>query len=135
MVVTQCENFGGKNSAMTKNGARKQTGYAWRNTTIGYCLDAFFNPKFENALRVIEQWKKKNDAEAIGPHGKLSTVDHRWFAFTHGDTDMSKVWQFYYSPEDYHRCRKIKEEFDPNGVFTPNSFVVGYPDSAPKRVA
>jgi len=135
MVVTQCENFGGPNSAMRKNAARKQTSYAWRDTTVGYCLDAFYNPNVPNARWAVGEWQKVNNCEGIGPCGKLSKVDHRWFCFSHGDTNMSDVWQFYYSPEDYHRCLEIKKKYDPNGVFTPNSFVVGYPDTAPKHVA
>lgn len=135
MVVTQCENFGGPNSAMRKNGERKQTAYAWRDTTVGYCLDAFYNPHVKDAHRIAGEWYDKNCAEGIGPHGKLSIADHRWFAFTHGSTDMSKVWRCYYSPEDYERCCKIKKAVDPNGVFTPNTFVVGYPDTAPKHGA
>lgn len=135
MVVTQCENFGGPNSAMTKNGARKQTSYAWRDTTVGYCLDAFYNPRVEDARGIADHWQKINNDEGIGPHGKVSTVDHRWFCFSHGDIDMRNVWRFYYSPEDYCRCCKIKEEYDPHGVFTPNPFTVGYPESAPKHGA
>lgn len=136
MVVVQCENFGGQNSAMRKNGANKQTAYAWRNTTVGYCLDAFFNPDVEIARRIVEQWQSINIAEGIGPHGKVSTADHRWFWASHGDIDMSKVWPFYYSSkDDYDRCCKIKKAVDPHGVFTPNPFVVGYPETAPKPVA
>lgn len=135
MVVTQCENFGGPASAMRKKPERTQTAYAWRDTTVGYCLDAFYNPHVKHGREIAEQWYNKNNAEGIGPKGKLSGADHRWFAFSHGDTDMSKVWQFYYSPEDYKRCCEIKKKVDPHGVFTPNSFVVGYPDSAPQRVA
>jgi FAD binding domain-containing protein len=138
MVVTQCENFGGQNSAMRKNGgANKKTAYAWRDTTVGYCLDAFYNPRAENALRKLEQWQGVNIAEGIGPHGMVSIPDHRWFWASHGDLDMSKVWQFYYSSaEDYERCCKVKKLVDPNGVFTANTFVVGYThDTARKPVA
>jgi len=120
---------------MRKNAARKQTSYAWRNTTVGYCLDAFYNPNVANTRWAAEEWQKVNNDEGVGPCGKLSKVDHRWFCFSHGDTDMSKVWQFYYSVDDYERCCKIKKTVDPNGVFTPNSFVVGYPETAPKHVA
>ena len=135
MVVTQCENFGGPDSAMRKNVDRKQTAYAWRNTTVGYCLDAFHNPNVTNARWAAEQWQKVNNDEGVGPCGKLSKVDHRWFWASHGDTDMSKVWPFYYSPEDYERCCKIKKKHDPKGVFSPNAFVVGYPETAPKHLA
>jgi len=135
MVVTQCENFGGQHSAMKNSPARKRTAYAWRDTTVGYCLDAFYNPHVGNALGIAKHWQKINNDEGIGKHGKLSKADHRWFCFSHGDIDMSKVWQFYYSEEDYRRCCKIKKEFDPHGVFTPNPFTVGYPESAPKHGA
>jgi hypothetical protein len=39
---------------------------------------------------------------------------------------MSKVWPFYYSTDDYAKCCKVKQTVDPNGVFTANTFVVGY---------
>jgi hypothetical protein len=135
MVVTQCENFGGKNSAMYKNGKNGQTAYAWRDTTVGYCLDAFYNPDVENALPIVNDWQKINNDEGIGPNGKLSTVDHRWFCFSHGDIDMSQVHQYYYSQDDYDRCLKVKKAVDPHGVFTPNAFVVGWPDTAPEHGA
>jgi hypothetical protein len=49
---------------------------------------------------------------------------------------MSKVWPFYYSTEDYAKCCKVKQAVDPNGVFTANTFVVGYSaETAPKHLA
>jgi hypothetical protein len=46
------------------------------------------------------------------------------------------VWPFYYSKEDYERCCKVKAQVDPTGVFTANTFVVGYePSRAPKHLA
>lgn len=48
---------------------------------------------------------------------------------------MSKVWPFYYSKSDYERCRKVKQRVDPKGVFTANTFVVGYTgETTPKHV-
>lgn len=136
MVVTQCENFGGHDSAMRKNGLKKQTAYAWRDTTVGYCLDAFYNPNVANTRWAVEEWQRVNNDEGIGPCGKLSKADHRWFCFSHGDIDMSKVWPFYYScADDYERCYRIKKAVDPHGVFTPNAFVVGYPETAPNHGA
>ena len=136
MVFTQCQNFGGQNSAVTKNGRRKQTSYAWRNTTIGYNLDIFYNHKMTGAQTLAHDWHGVNRIEGVGPNGKFSTTDHRWFWASHDRLDMHKVWKYYYSEEDYAQCCKVKAEVDPNGMFTPNSFVVGYtPDSAPKRLA
>jgi hypothetical protein len=136
MVFVQCQNFGGENSAVTKNGKRKQTSYAWRNTTVGYDLDVFFDAGVQNAQKLAEEWQNVNIAEGVGPNGTFSTADHRWFWASHGNLDMSKVWPFYYSTEDYAKCRKVKQTVDPNGVFTANTFVVGYlPETAPKHIA
>lgn len=136
MVFVQCENFGGQNSAVTKNGRRKQTSYAWRNTTIGYNLDIFFNGDMTDAEKLAQEWQSVNVAEGIGPNGKFSTADHRWFWASHGNLNMNEVWPYYYSEDDYAKCCKVKKEVDPHGVFTPNTFVVGYtPDSAPKHLA
>ncbi len=134
MVFVQCQNFGGKNSAATRNGGRRQTSYAWRNTTVGYNLDIFYNRNMPDAQKYAQDWHRGNLAEGVGPNGKFSTVDHRWFWASHDNINMHKVWQYYYSEEDYAKCCKIKAEVDPDGVFTPNMFVVGYPDSAPKRL-
>ena len=124
MVFVQCQNFGGQNSAVTKNGKRKQTSYAWRNTTIGYEFDIFYDP--DAAYGLANDWQKVNRDESIGPNGKFSTVDHRWFWASHGNLNMNDVWQHYYSKDDYDRCCKIKAEADPSGVFTPNPFAIGY---------
>ncbi len=136
MVFAQCQNFGGQNSAVTKNGRRKQTSYAWRNTTVGYEFDIFYNKNMPLAYKYAHEWQKVNFEKGIGQNGKFSTTDHRWLWASHGSLDMCEVWPFYYSDEDYARCCKVKAAVDPNNVFTPNSFVVGYePNSAPKHIA
>jgi hypothetical protein len=137
MVFAQFQNFGGQNSAMKKNGRRKQTSYAWRNTTIGYELDVFYNPSVAGTQTLAEEWQHINRTKGIGQNGKFSTDNHRWFWASHGDLDMCDVWPYYYSSkEDYDRCCQVKATVDPTGVFTPNTFVVGYtPDSAPKHLA
>ncbi|HEX5807838.1 MAG TPA: FAD-binding oxidoreductase [Anaerolineales bacterium] len=135
MVFVQCQNFGGQNSAVTRNGRLRQTSYAWRNTTVGYNLDIFYNPAVTGALQHAQDWHNANIAEGVGPNGKFSTTDHRWFWASHDKLDMCEVWPYYYSADDYAKCCKVKAQVDPNGVFTPNTFVVGYmPDSAPKHL-
>ena len=42
MVFTQCQHFGGYNSAMYRNNNGK-TAYSWRNATIGINLDIFYS--------------------------------------------------------------------------------------------
>lgn len=127
MIFAQCENFGGKNSAVTRNGARRQTSYAWRNTTVGCNLDIFYNPKMVGAQTIAHDWHTGNRLQAVGENGKFSTTDHRWFWATHDNIDMHKMSKHYYSSkEDYDRCCEVKNKVDPKGVFTPNTFVVGY---------
>lgn len=134
MVFVQCQNFGGKDSAVVRNGERRQTSYAWRDTTVGYEFDIFYAD--EEVFSCADAWQQKNLKEGIGPDGKFSTTDHRWFWASHGNLNMDEVWQYYYSTkEDYKRCCCVKTKVDPNGVFTPNTFVVGYSGSAPKRAA
>jgi hypothetical protein len=136
MVFAQCQNFGGQNSAVTKNGSRKQTSYAWRNTTVGYEFDVFYNNINPEALQHAKEWQKVNFDESIGKkvnfdkskseNGKFSTSDHRWLWASHGNLNMLEVWQHYYSKDDYERCCKVKAEVDPNGVFSANPFAIGY---------
>jgi hypothetical protein len=136
MVFVQCQNFGGPNSAFTKNGGRNQTAYAWRNTTVGYNMDVFFDRHIHDAHKAAEDWQTKNIAEGVGPTGTFSTADHRCFWACHGGLDMSRVWPFYYSSAAaYARCCAVKQAVDPAGVFTCNTFVVGYtPAAAPNHL-
>ena len=94
-------------------------------------------PGVQNAQKLAEEWQNVNIAEGVGPHGKFSTADHRWFWASHGNLDMSKVWPFYYSTEDYAKCRKVWSRWlTRTAIFTANTFVVGYlPETAPKHIA
>jgi hypothetical protein len=39
--------------------------------------------------------------------------------------DLSANWQYYYDQEEkYKRLCKIKKNYDPSGVFTPNRFCI-----------
>lgn len=127
MIIVQCENFGGKNSAVTRNGARKQTSYAWRKTTIGYNMDIFYNPIDPDAISNAYKWHKENLKQGVGKNGMFSKKDHRWFWASHDNINLDDVWKKYYSSkEDYDRCRRVKKQVDPKGVFTPNPFAIGY---------
>jgi hypothetical protein len=126
MVFAQCQNFGGQDSAVIKNGRRKQTSYAWRNTTVGNEFDVFYNPAVPGALACAQEWQNTNFTEGIGENGKFSTSDHRWFWSSYGKLNLHEMWPCYYSPDDYERCCKVKAKVDPNGVFSPNPFAIGY---------
>jgi hypothetical protein len=112
MVFVQCMNFGGKNSA----------------------VDIFYDPKMIGAQTLAHDWHTVNRIESVGPEGKFSKTDHRWFWASHDNINMHKMWRHYYSNADYDKCCKVKAKVDPKGVFTPNSFVVGYtPHSKPDK--
>lgn len=135
MIFVQCQNFGGKHSAVTRNGERKQTAYSWRNTTIGCNLDLFYDPNKPNAPEEALKWHKLNVHEGVGTHGRFSVSDHRWIWATHDNLNMQDVWQYYYSAEDYARCCAVKAKVDPQGMFTANIFAVGYdPNNPPKHL-
>ena len=129
MVFVQCQNFGGAGSVYPngwKNNA-KNTSYAWRKTTVGYNLDVFYDPETSGAFQKANDWQNENIKWNVGANGKFSVENHRWFWASHGDLNMKNVWQYYYDSRDvYDTCRNVKNSVDSNGVFTPNSFVVGY---------
>jgi FAD/FMN-containing dehydrogenase len=136
MVFTQCQYFGGYNSAYKKNNDGK-TAYSWRDATIGINFDIFYDLKTSaDALALANSYQAGYTAKAIGPGGLFSQQDLRWFWATHGDRDLSKVWQCYLSPASYQRLLQIKKTYDPQSVFSPNAFCVGgaKPPSKPRAV-
>jgi hypothetical protein len=136
MVFTQCQHFGGYNSAMYKN-RDNGTAYSWRDATIGFNMDLFYdagtNP---NAQALAQRFQNQYAVEAIGPNGIFSKPDLRWFWASHGDKDLSRVWQYYLSPTAYQSLLGIKAAHDPNMIFSPNTFCVGgaKPPAKPRGV-
>jgi hypothetical protein len=125
MIFTQCQYFGGYNSAMYKNNDGK-TAYSWRDATIGINFDIFYDVETNaDALALAKSYQAAYTAKAIGPGGLFSNPDLRWYWATHGNRDLSQVWQYYLSPAAYQRLLQIKQTYDPQSVFSPNAFCVG----------
>ena len=122
MVFTQCQHFGGYNSAMVRNDNGK-TAYSWRNATIGMNLDIFYANS--NAQALANSFQDQYTSQAIGPDGIFSKADLRWYWASHGEQDLSLVWQDYLSPTSYQRLLQIKKTYDPDSIFSPNAFCVG----------
>jgi hypothetical protein len=121
MVFTQCQYFGGYNSAMYKN-RNNGTAFSWRETTIGFNVDLFCASSGARELAARYQTTYTN--QAIGPNGIFSKQDLRWYWASHGSRDLSKVWQTYLTPAAHDRLIQIKRHYDPRKVFSPNAFCV-----------
>jgi len=68
-------------------------------------------------------WMQGNTA-CVGKGGL--TCDHTRRVMWETEGDLHKDWAFYYdSKEKYDRLCAIKRAVDPNGILTPNAFVVG----------
>lgn len=120
-ISAQFQNFGGKNSAFTKN-ANNGTSHSFRDSTICATVDCFYDTGHK---QVAEDWHDVNLAEAIGANGKFCKQDKRVLWGSHGEYDLDKVWGCYYdSREKYERLKGIRAKADPEGVFTPNTFSV-----------
>jgi hypothetical protein len=125
MVFTQCQYFGGYNSAMHNN-ADGRTAYSWRDATICINVDLFYDENINPMARLAAQdFQQAYTSKAIGPDGVFSKEDLRWFWASHGDGNLSRVWRAYLSPKDYDRLLKIKKTYDPSSIFSPNAFCVG----------
>jgi hypothetical protein len=104
-LSAQTQWFGGENSKSVTN-ADNGTSYSWRDSTVACTLDCFYGP---GVKETAEEWRKINDAEEIGPHGKFSKQDRRvlWGSYVSFDLDAS--WSYYYEDRaKYERLRKAR---------------------------
>jgi len=122
-LVGQFQLLGGNHSKFQTLGQSGETSYSWRDSTFIYTLDAFYE--------LGDQGQSK--ANAVAFQNELATglanfasEDRRVLWASFGDHNMRNVWHAYYdSVEKYERLVAIKKRVDPNGIFTPNAFVVG----------
>jgi hypothetical protein len=136
MVFTQCQHFGGPNSAMYKN-KDNGTAYSWRDATIGFNMDLFYDVATSpDAKARAEKFQELFTAGAIGPSGIFSKQDLRWFWASHGDDNLDRIWPAYLSPSAHQTLLGIKAEYDPRMVFSPNAFCIGgaKPPAKPRGV-
>jgi hypothetical protein len=115
-------------NGQSQNGQPVPTSYSWRDSKIVCVMDCFYSDISESIRKTAKaqalDWQAVNDLEGIGPHGKFSKDDRRVFWGSYGEFDLSKAWKYYYDEgnEKYDRLRALKAQFDPDGIFNPNTF-------------
>lgn len=120
-LAAQVQAIGGVHSQFWNN-RNNGTALSWRDSTVLYTLDCFFEPE---ARQTAVEWHAVNDREAIGPGGVFSETSRKVLWGSWGDFDLHRVWKDYYEDEEkYERLRAVRRRVDPDGVFTPNTFCV-----------
>ena len=120
-LSAQLQSFGGKNSKFTTN-AGNGTAFSWRDSTIVATLDCFHDSASKARA---EDWAKVNGEEGIGANGKFSQQDRRLLWGSYGEFNLDAVWDRYFEDEEkYRRLQQTRQNADPDGVFTPNTFCV-----------
>ncbi len=129
------QHLGGRRSRFRTLGADGATAHSWRaDSTVVCLLDCYYDehrrcatPPRQHAI----EWQATNDEGALG-RKLFSDEDRRLFFGPWGDTDLGEVWPRYLdSRAKYDRLLAIKRRVDPAGVFSANSFGVGYRPRAP----
>jgi hypothetical protein len=126
-LSAQFQHFGGTNSRFRQNGVNSPTSFSWRDTNITCTIDAFYHGDRQHEL--ARKWQQGNDEGVGKPDAPFCEFDHRVLWGSH-DLDLSAAREYYYDnqPEGkYERLTKIKQKYDPSGVFTANRFCIGLP--------
>ena len=126
MASMQVQQFGGAASKKVQNGARGETSFHWRDGMV-VGLNCFYDPTVPGALSKAQAWHARIDAEGTGDApGYTSPKMYRWFGFPTGSQRMSDVWPAYFDEDSYAKCRRIKQNVDPHGLFSASPFSIGY---------
>ncbi|KAF9273013.1 hypothetical protein BGZ74_004942, partial [Mortierella antarctica] len=119
------------------------TSLSWRDLNFGCTLDAFYDYPGDfmqrKALRcepeskasrdalarvkkAAKEWVKKNDKEGIAEQ-RFTKEGHRLF-WGANDQDLVAAHNFYYDqePHKYNELSALKQQLDPNCIFTANKF-------------
>ena len=125
----QIQALGGKNSQFASK-TEKDTGtsFSWRDSTIIQTLDAFHR---RDSKQSALNWQAENDAHFAMP-GTFTDRDRRvlWGSYTkfHKTQEeyiMDNVKHAYYDrDEKYERLKRARRKYDPDGIYTPNTFCV-----------
>lgn len=119
----QMQAFGGKNSMFYRNKGNG-TCHSWRDSTLCATLDCFYDPAVPTSKATALAWHEKNEREACGPDGYFSKKDLRVLWGSYGGYDLHKDRAAYYDDQSYDRLAKLRTKFDPDGIFTANTFCV-----------
>ena len=128
-IVLQSAFFGGNDSIYFRN--NNNTAHSWRSVQQILLLDGFYDPKNSEAFSFVKNWTNGN-ADGAKPGGIFSNKDIRFQGFAYVRKDdpndgvvLDTVWEKYFdSREKYDQLIAIKRKFDPDYIFTANSFGV-----------
>ncbi|CAG8482321.1 15835_t:CDS:1, partial [Acaulospora morrowiae] len=124
-LSAQFQHFGGNNSRFFRNGKNSHTSFSWRDMKLCYTLDVFYHT---DLYKEAKMWVQRNDYEGVGNSKAKFCEDDRRLLWGSYDLDLSANWLYYYDKKaKYNQLCKIKEKYDPSGVFTPNRFCIGLP--------
>lgn len=104
------------------------TAHSWRSDSNVVCLLDCYYDEHKRARRpprqVAVEWQAKNDEGAL-ERKLFSSQDRRLMFGPWGSTNLAEVWPHYYdSREKYERLLAIKARFDPQRIFSANSFSI-----------
>ena len=125
---------GGNESMYYKNGANtsQSNAHSWRQETNQVLiLNGYYDPKNASAFEFVKKWHSEND-DCCNSGGLFSNFDRRHLSHSYireEDPDdgviLDTVWDKYYDSRDkYDRLIAIKRKFDPDYIFTANTFGV-----------
>jgi hypothetical protein len=140
-LASQFIAYGAKNNMVADNKNPSALGH--RVAAKNSCAFDFFYDFERNGKPWPEphetgkRWLESVSNTGIGANGKYSPEDLRFLYCPWGDstspwghnTNLDEMWRYYYDDEKVYRTLlDIKRRLDPDHVFTPNSFCVGYND-------
>jgi hypothetical protein len=133
----------GNNNKVAEN--KNPTALGHRIDGVNSCAFDFFYENDE-AFKWGNNWLDSGEDSVVkagfGENGKYSKDDLRFLYAPWGDnetawgqnTNLDDMWQYYFDDEEvYNRLLVTKRRLDPNHVFTPNPFCVGYNDMLKER--
>ena len=137
-IVLQSAISGGNDSMYFRND--NKTAHSLRSVQQTLLLDGFYDPKIPEAFAFVKNWTNENDKGAM-PGGIYSNYDRRFLGFAYAREDdpnngvvLDTIWEKYYdSREKYDKLITIKRKFDPDYIFTANSFGVDASNAPEKK--
>lgn len=145
-IAGQFQYCGGHQSRLRVKDRDNLTSLSWRDSNFGCTLDVFYdypgNPKQRKAFRskpkskesrdalakvkkAAKEWVEQNDKEGVAEQ-RFTKQDRRMMWGSH-DLDLVAARQFYYDhePHKYNELSALKQQLDPNCIFTANRFSIG----------
>mmetsp|Transcript_19749 Transcript_19749/g.62168 ORF Transcript_19749/g.62168 Transcript_19749/m.62168 type:complete len:175 (-) Transcript_19749:301-825(-) len=118
-----------------KHGESGLTAFPWRGSVIGIIFDVFYRDENYAALAEEKQTKMKNllpimtGERSPTRNSPGSDIRQTWGSF--GNIEMKEMWQHYYEETTWRRLQRLKQQVDPNDIFT-TPFTVQLPEDSPE---